>query len=154
MCIRLYKKIFFYCLLLSVSKTRCVSSSFKLGVENISDSFLKKMRVDKNSPSIIGLITNQTGTDQQGNRTIDLLCQRGCTLKYIFAPEHGFSGTLAERDVHDAVDTKTGIPVVSLYGNGTGKMISADHMNDLDFLVFDIQDSGMRHYTYISTLLT
>ena len=74
-------------------------------------------------------------------------------VKYIFAPEHGLNGTLAERDVHDAIDAKTHIPIISLYGNGTGKMISDAQMNDLDLLIFDIQDSGMRHYTYISTLL-
>lgn len=102
---------------------------------------------------MIGLITNQTGVDQQGKRTIDILVQRGYTPKYIFAPEHGLNGVLAERDVHDSVDKKTGIPIISLYGNGSGKMIAPEYINKVDSFVFDIQDSGMRHYTYISTLL-
>lgn len=51
------------------------------------------------------------------------------------------------------MDKKTGVQIISLYGHGSGKMISAEHMNNINYLMFDIQDSGMRHYTYISTLL-
>lgn len=102
---------------------------------------------------MVGLITNQSGVDQKGKRTIDVLVHCGYSVRYIFAPEHGLNGTLAERDVHDSVDKKSGIPIVSLYGNGAGKSIPPMYMNNIDCLVFDIQDSGMRHYTYISTLL-
>ncbi|HLJ31918.1 MAG TPA: DUF1343 domain-containing protein [Candidatus Babeliales bacterium] len=127
---------------------------FKLGVENIPHGLIKKICPHKiKDLCMLGLITNQSGVDQKGNRTIDILAERGCSVRYIFTPEHGFTGISAERDVPDSVDKKTGIPILSLYGNGTGKMISADHMNNIDYLVFDIQDSGMRHYTYISTLL-
>lgn len=135
------------------------TSPFKLGVENISASLFKKLCADKkndvqNDICIIGLITNQSGVDQKGTRTIDILKQRkDCNLNYIFAPEHGFKGISAERDVHDCVDTKTKIPIISLYGNGSGKMIAPQYVNAVDAFVFDIQDSGMRHYTYISTLL-
>ena len=129
-------------------------TSFKLGVESISASLLHTVCPHKkNEECIVGLITNQTGVDQKGKRTVDILAQLGIPVKYIFAPEHGLNGTLAERDVLDSIDKKTKIPVLSLYGNGSGKMISVDHMNELDCLFFDIQDSGMRHYTYISTLL-
>ena len=128
--------------------------AFKLGVENIPASLFKKVCPHKkNSSCMVGLITNQTGVDQTGARTIDILVQHGCVLNYIFAPEHGLNGILAERDVHDSVDKKTGVPIISLYGNGSGKMIAPKYMNNIDCLVFDIQDSGMRHYTYISTLL-
>ena len=134
----------------------CFSSQscaeFKLGVENISNAFIKKI-CPAEKPCVVGLITNQTGVDQKGNRTIDILQQRGLNLTYVFAPEHGLNGVLAERDVHDSKDAKTDIPIISLYGNGSGKMISSEMMNSLDVLFFDIQDSGMRHYTYISTLL-
>jgi len=129
-------------------------TTFKLGVETISPSFFKKIYPHKKKEHcIVGLITNQTGVDQQGKRTVDILMQRGITVKYIFAPEHGLNGTLAERDVHDSTDGQTKIPILSLYGNGSGKMIAPEYMNTIDVLIFDIQDSGMRHYTYISTLL-
>ncbi len=131
------------------------SASFKLGVENISTDLLTATCPDKKPETCrIGLITNQTGVDQKGTRTADILAQKGFTVKYIFAPEHGLNGTLAERDVLDSVDAKTNIPILSLYGNGSGKMIAPEHINNLDLLIFDIQDSGMRHYTYISTLLS
>jgi uncharacterized protein YbbC (DUF1343 family) len=131
------------------------TSSFKLGIENIPASLFKKICLDKkNDACNIGLITNQSGADQKGMRTIDILMQRSdCTLKYIFVPEHGFTGVGAERDVDDSVDAKTNIPMISLYGNGSGKMIAPHYSKAVDVFVFDIQDSGMRHYTYISTLL-
>jgi uncharacterized protein YbbC (DUF1343 family) len=143
-------------LITCISTIICVygQSSFKLGVENIPTSLLQTICPDKKKEEcVIGLITNQTGVDQKGKRTVEILADSGIAVKYIFAPEHGLNGTLAERDVHDSIDKKTKIPVLSLYGNGSGKMISAEHMNELDYLIFDIQDSGMRHYTYISTLL-
>lgn len=127
---------------------------FKLGIENITQSSLNKICLGKKgSDCSVGLITNQTGVDQAGKRACDILTEKGFNVRYIFAPEHGLNGTLAERDVHDAIDTATSIPIISLYGNGTGKMIAPEYMNNLDILIFDIQDSGMRHYTYISTLL-
>jgi uncharacterized protein YbbC (DUF1343 family) len=146
-------KIYFY-ITIFYSSLLCAAAPFKLGVENLSTSLLKKVCPDKeNNSCMIGLITNQSGVDQKGARTIDTLVNLGYPLRYIFAPEHGFTSVSAGKEVHDSVDKKTGIPIMSLYGNGSGKMISAEHMNNIDCLVFDIQDSGMRHYTYISTLL-
>ncbi len=130
-----------------------IIAGFSLGVENISAQICTKIIPTKKTMWRVGLITNQSGVDQHGVRTVDILGRIGCNVIYIFAPEHGLSGVLAERDVHDSVDEKTHIPVISLYGNGSGKMISAEYMNAIDMVVFDIQDSGMRHYTYISTLL-
>src|SRR5436190_4773991 len=128
-------------------------ATFSLGVENVSPSLMARIVPNKSKP-VIGLITNQTGVNQQNVRTIDtLLANNCCDIKYIFVPEHGLNGILAERDVPNSVDTQTNISIISLYGNGTGKMISSEHINNIDLLVFDIQDSGMRHYTYISTLL-
>lgn len=146
------KIIFCFCLLFPTSIMP--ELSFKLGVENIPASLFKKTCPDKkNELCVVGLITNQSGVDQQGKRTIDIIAGHHCVLKYIFAPEHGFKGISAERDVHDSVDEKTAIPIISLYGNGSGKMIAPEYINNIDMLMFDIQDSGMRHYTYISTLL-
>ncbi|HLW72431.1 MAG TPA: DUF1343 domain-containing protein [Candidatus Babeliales bacterium] len=154
-----HKKIFYFCFLQLVFFLPSFGQEksavgFKLGVENIPASLFKKVCPHKKKDSCaIGLITNQTGVDQQGKRTVDILVQRGYKPHYIFAPEHGLNGVLAERDVHDSVDKKTGIPVISLYGNGSGKMIAPEYIKNVDSFVFDIQDSGMRHYTYISTLL-
>lgn len=127
---------------------------FKLGIENVSiDVISSACCGEEKKECAIGLITNQTGVDQHGKRTVDILGDQGINVKYIFVPEHGLNGTPAGKDVHDSIDKKTKIPVLSLYGNGSGKMISSEQMDELDCLVFDIQDSGMRHYTYISTLL-
>lgn len=152
-----YITIFYLLVLRSFSVVGCsidASAPFKLGVENIPAGLLKKVCPHKNNSScMVGLITNQSGVDQHGTRTIDILVNHHYSLRYIFAPEHGFTSVSAGKDVHDSVDKKTGIPIMSLYGNGSGKMISPECMNNIDYLIFDIQDSGMRHYTYISTLL-
>ncbi len=122
--------------------------SFKLGVENIPDEFFAQFAPTKMVR--LGIITNQTGCDTKGRPTYDLLQKYG-TVTAIFSPEHGFDGTcLAGKEVFDA---KHGIiQIRSLYGNGTGKKIDPRYLKEIDVLVFDMQDSGMRHYTYISTL--
>lgn len=98
----------------------------------------------------VGLITNHTGTDRQRRSTIDLLYQApGVKLVALFSPEHGLRGTLDEK-VNDGVDSRTGLPVYSLYG--ARRSPSAEQLKGLDALVFDIQDIGCRFYTYISTL--
>ncbi len=133
-------------LLLFTSK---VNAEFKLGLENISHELLTQLKTQR-----LGLITNQSGVNQQGKRNIDVLQEHNLTITYIFAPEHGFKGTVgSEKAINDSIDTTTNIPIISLYGNGTGKSIHPKKINNIDTLVFDIQDSGMRHYTYISTLL-
>ena len=72
-------------------------------------------------------------------------------IKVIFGPEHGFRGTAdAGEKVGNFVDEKTGIPVVSLFGSK--RRPSADDLKDIDVLIFDIQDVGVRYYTYISSL--
>ena len=102
----------------------------------------------------IGLVTNQTGIDGQGQRTIDVLAQApGVSLEAIFSPEHGVTGTLDTTKVGDSVDAATGIPVHSVYGGtDAARHPSADVMKTLDAVVFDIQDAGVRFYTYETTL--
>ena len=76
-------------------------------------------------------------------------------MQVIFAPEHGFDGkSHAAQEIKDGRDVKTKIPVMSLYGKGTGKKVDPEMIKNIDAFFFDIQDSGMRHYTYISTLFT
>jgi len=126
----------------------------QLGVEVFSPVMLYRI-VGKKAPIALGLVTNQTGIDQAGTRTIDILRSKGFCIKRIFAPEHGIQGSIAaEKEVSDTVDNRTRIPIISLFGKGTGKAISERFVKDLDLVIFDMQDSGMRHYTYISTLFS
>jgi len=102
----------------------------------------------------IGLVTNQTGIDAQGRRTIDVLAQApGVSLEAIFSPEHGVTGTLDTTDVGNSKDAATGIPVYSVYGaKDAARRPPDDVMKRLDAVVFDIQDAGARFYTYETTL--
>jgi uncharacterized protein YbbC (DUF1343 family) len=98
----------------------------------------------------VAVVTNHSGRDREGNRTVDLLKNApGVTLVRIFSPEHGLFGTLDEKVGH-TVDEKTGLQVFSLYGDT--RRPSAEMMQGIDTLVYDIQDIGARFYTYISTL--
>jgi uncharacterized protein YbbC (DUF1343 family) len=82
---------------------------------------------------------------------VDSLLASGIKVKKIFGPEHGFRGDAdAGEHIKDAKDAKTGIPVISLYGDH--KKPTADDLKDVDVVVFDIQDVGVRFYTYISSL--
>jgi uncharacterized protein YbbC (DUF1343 family) len=98
----------------------------------------------------VGLITNQTGLDSYGHRTIDLLARaEGVNLMAIFSPEHGIAG-VADATVSNQADAPTGLPIYSLYGatrRPTGEMLRG-----IDTLVFDVQDAGVRFYTYITTM--
>jgi uncharacterized protein YbbC (DUF1343 family) len=100
----------------------------------------------------IGMVVNPTSVIGPKNITlVDSLIKRGVTIKKIFGPEHGFRGDASNgAKVNNTVDTKTGIPVVSIYG-GKLKPSTAD-MKGIDLMIFDIQDVGTRFYTYISTL--
>ncbi len=99
----------------------------------------------------VGLITNQTGIDAQRRSTIDLLAAApDVKLKKLFSPEHGIRGELDQEKISNSKDKKTGLPVLSLYGEQRAP--TPEQLADLDALVFDIQDIGCRFYTYISTL--
>lgn len=98
----------------------------------------------------VALITNHTGRDRDGNRTVDLLLKApGVQLVKLFSPEHGLYGTLDEKVGH-GVDRQTGLKVYSLYGDT--RKPTAEMLEGVDTLVYDIQDVGARFYTYISTL--
>jgi uncharacterized protein YbbC (DUF1343 family)/CubicO group peptidase (beta-lactamase class C family) len=98
----------------------------------------------------VGLITNQSGRDLSGRRTIDVLDHApGVQLKVVLTPEHGLYGT-AEGAVNSGRDPATGLPVYSLYGDT--RRPTAQQLQGLDALVYDIQDVGVRFYTFITTL--
>ena len=98
----------------------------------------------------VGVFANHTSM-VKNSHLVDTLLKSGIRVVKIFGPEHGFRGKAdAGETVTDGIDAKTGIPVISLYGNHK-KPTKAD-LKDLDVLVFDIQDVGVRFYTYISSL--
>jgi uncharacterized protein YbbC (DUF1343 family) len=112
---------------------RCVQDNFAL---------LKGKRV--------GLITNHSGRDSEGRSTLDLLYNaNGVKLTALFGPEHGIRG-IVDEPVSDSHDSITGLPIYSLYGARTRPQ--PEQLRDVDVLVYDIQDIGVRFYTYISTL--
>jgi uncharacterized protein YbbC (DUF1343 family)/CubicO group peptidase (beta-lactamase class C family) len=127
-------------------QTAPISSDVKNGIDVLKrDGFalLKDKRV--------GLITNHTGRDRDGNSTIDLLHKApGVKLVALFSPEHGIRGALDQSNISNSTDEKTGLPIYSLYGEA--KAPTDEALKDIDTLVFDIQDVGARFYTYISTL--
>jgi uncharacterized protein YbbC (DUF1343 family) len=98
----------------------------------------------------VGLVVNHTSRVGQVH-LLDTLLRLGVRVKAVFAPEHGFRGDAAAGEkIVDSTDPVTGIPVISLYGQK--KKPTPDDLRELDWLVFDIQDVGVRFYTYLSTL--
>lgn len=104
----------------------------------------------------VGILTNQTGVVHQPGSdtyvsTVDFLLDKGVNLISIYAPEHGFRGTAdAGELIKDGKDTKTGLPIISLYGSN--KKPSKKQLENIDIMLFDLQDVGARFYTYISSL--
>lgn len=112
----------------------------------------------------IGIVANQTSvifknqrnnTEHDSNQNyihlVDSLLKHNINIKSVYAPEHGFRGTAdAGEVVKDGIDIKTGLPLISLYGNN--KKPNPKQLEGIDLVVFDIQDVGARFYTYISTL--
>lgn len=102
----------------------------------------------------VGLLTNQTGVDSHGRRTIDVLAQApGISLEAIFSPEHGVTGALDTTDIANTTDAATGISVYSVYGaSDAARRPPLDVLKKLDAVVVDIQDAGVRFYTYETTV--
>src|SRR5690554_193037 len=100
----------------------------------------------------VAVVANQTSFLQNENQhLVDFLISKDIEITKVFAPEHGFRGTAdAGEHVKDGIDSKTGIPLISLYGNN--KKPTQEQLKNVDIVIFDIQDVGARFYTYISTL--
>ena len=121
------------------------SKEIKTGADNY-DAYLPLLKSKK-----VGIVTNQTGILSNKTHLVDYLLEQKIDLKKIFAPEHGFRGTAdAGELIKDGKDTKTGLPIISLYGDN--KKPKAEQLAGIDVLVFDLQDVGARFYTYISSL--
>jgi uncharacterized protein YbbC (DUF1343 family)/CubicO group peptidase (beta-lactamase class C family) len=129
------------------------NGSVKNGIDVLQERGFDKLKAAEGNRHI-GLVTNQTGVDGSGTRTIDILAHApGISLDAIFSPEHGVTGTLDTTDVKNSKDAATGIPVYSVYGASDSlRRPPPEVMRTLDAVVFDIQDAGVRFYTYETTL--
>ena len=100
----------------------------------------------------VGMVVNHTSVVGTGQtHLLDTLLKQQINVVKVFAPEHGFRGNAdAGETVKDGKDSRTGVSIVSLYGNN--KKPTAAQLKDIDVILFDIQDVGARFYTYISTM--
>ena len=123
-----------------------VNSQIVTGAEQM-DQYLPLLKGKR-----IGMVVNHTSVvGRKQVYLLDTLLKRDVRVVKVFAPEHGFRGNAdAGETVKDGKDSRTGIPIVSLYGDN--KKPSAAQLKDVDVIVFDIQDVGARFYTYISTM--
>ncbi|CAM4167699.1 DUF1343 domain-containing protein [Flavobacterium jumunjinense] len=114
-----------------------------------ADNYIEYLPLLENKK--IGVITNQSGILTNETHLVDFLLSKNINIQTIFAPEHGFRGTAdAGEVIKDGKDIKTGLPIVSLYGNN--KKPKEEQLKGIDILIFDLQDVGARFYTYISSL--
>lgn len=128
----------------SIEETQEEAKEIIVGAERV-DAYLP-MLIGKN----VGIVGNQTSMINDVH-LVDSLLSLGVNVKKVFSPEHGFRGDAdAGEKVSSTVDKKTGLPLVSLYGKN--KKPYKEQLTGLDVVVFDIQDVGVRFYTYISTL--
>src|SRR5690606_8840780 len=150
----------------SIVKNESPSFIFKTGADNFS-VYIPLLKEKK-----VGILTNQTGIisydslykiPELNNKfevttgktktihLVDFLIENEVNVQKIYAPEHGFRGTAdAGELIKDGKDTKTGLPIISLYGNN--KKPSPEQLSGIDVMLFDLQDVGARFYTYISSL--
>jgi len=150
----LYAKLFvvffvFSCKAQSIKKTQELIVKIKTGADNYQSYFPFLQN------KTIGLLTNQTGIVIKDDTTrvhlIDFLIENKINIQKIYAPEHGFRGTVdAGEFVKDGRDPKIGIPVISLYGDN--KKPTSEQLSKIDLMLFDLQDVGVRFYTYVSSL--
>jgi len=126
----------------------------KNGIDVLEGHNFRELRSGSKQPLRIGLVTNQTGLDSHGQRTIDVLAHaRGLKLTAIFSPEHGIAGSLDTTAIANSRDAATGVAVYSVYGDTDAeRRPKPEQLADVDAIVYDIQDVGARFYTYETTL--
>ena len=132
------------------------NGTVKTGIDVLEETKFAALHPARSgAPRSIGLLTNQTGVDSQGRRTIDVLASvPGILLDAIFSPEHGVTGTLDTTDVKNknAKDTATGVTVYTVYGaSDAARRPPMDVLKRLDAVVIDLADAGARFYTYETT---
>ena len=124
-------------------------------IQAVSNIKVGADRFDKLLPLInnkrVALVVNHTSCLSNGTHLLDALISESVNVTKIFAPEHGFRGNAdAGELIVNGKDPKTGLPVASLYGRT--KKPTSEMLQDVDVVIFDIQDVGARFYTYISTM--
>jgi uncharacterized protein YbbC (DUF1343 family) len=126
----------------------------KVGIDVLEEHSFRELHPDPNHPVTVGLVTNQTALDAHGIRTADILAHvPGLKLAAIFSPEHGIAGKLDTTEIGNSRDDATGVPIYSVYGDSDARRRpTSDELAGLDAIVYDIQDAGVRFYTYESTL--
>lgn len=126
-------------------KTKVLDHCFKPAADR-PELYLKALK-----NKTVAVVANQTSLLADKTHLVDFLVANNIKIKHIFAPEHGFRGTAdAGEHVKNGIDTKTGLPIISLYGDN--KKPKPEQLQGVDVVLFDIQDVGVRFYTYISTL--
>ena len=126
----------------------------RVGIDQLEDNNFDALRIPGITKPRVGLVTNQSGIDTLGHRTIDVLARApGLQLTAIFSPEHGIQGILDTTDIANSTDGTTGVTIYSLYGETDARRRpSPEVMHNLDAIVYDLQDVGARFYTYTATL--
>lgn len=127
----------------------------KTGIDVLEESHFAALHPAKGGgPRSIGLLTNQTGIDSEGRRTIDVLTNvPGISLDAIFSPEHGVTGTLDTTHINTEKDAATGVIIYSVYGGSdAARHPPPDILKRLDAVVIDLADTGARFYTYETTV--
>ena len=126
----------------------------RTGIDVLESHGFAELRTAGKAVTRVALVTNQTGVDGRGIRTIDVLAKSpGIELAAIFSPEHGVNGNVDTTAIGDARDAATGVAVWSVYGDTSEKRHPAlGIVKSVDAVVYDIQDIGVRFYTYETTL--
>ena len=145
------KVLIIICLL---SACQTAESSKKVTIVSYNDLIVGVAQSDIYLPMLkgkrIAIVANQTSMVRE-KHTVDILVELGLDLKKVFCPEHGFRGNKSDGEsINDQHDSKTGLPITSLYGNH--KKPTVEDLKDIDIVIFDIQDVGVRFYTYLSTM--
>ena len=131
------------------------NGTVRTGIDVLEETKFAALHPSKGgAPRSIGLLTNQTGIDSEGRRTIDVLASiPGISLDAIFSPEHGVAGELDTIEVKNTKDAATGIAVYSVYGGkDAARRPAIDILKRLDAVVIDLADAGVRFYTYETTV--
>lgn len=145
--------LFLFAFICICSNLQAQSKSFK-NIPDAEESIVGASRLELYLSDLqnknVGVVANQTSIFNN-THLIDTLLSEGITIKKIFTPEHGFRGTADEgAAVNNSIDEKTQLPIISLYGSN--KKPNFQQLEDIDILLFDLQDVGTRFYTYISTM--
>ena len=140
------KLILIFCILLSCL-THAKTPVVKTGIEVLRDRGFEGLVGRK-----VGLVTNPSGVDSNLNSTVDILYNApGVELVALYGPEHGVRGDVYAGDkINDSVDPATGLPVFSIYG--ATRKPTQEMLEGVEVMVYDIQDVGVRSYTFISSL--